>query len=240
MRYVIVLFLLIGSVVTDVFAQQDTLVVNDSLKIKDTIRIAPDANTGATEMAPRKPATDYLIIISTRFGDMKLLLFDDTPLHKANFIKKAQAGVFDGSLFHRVIDHFVIQGGNPYSKIGEEPEQRIKEMCYYKVPDECLPHHKHEFGSIAMARQGNDRNPEKKSSSNQFYIVENRAGLPHIDGKYTVFGKVMSGFEVIEKICSLKTTDKDKPLTNVAMTVSVVKVLRSDVETFYSYNYPEL
>lgn len=180
--------------------------------------------------------TDYLVIISTKFGDIKLILYDDTPLHKQNFINMIRSGVFENCTFHRVIDHFMIQGGNPYTK-PEPPSKEILDMVLYKVPNEQLEKYTHVPGAIAMARQGDEKNPERKSSSNQFYIVENRAGAHHLDGKYTVFGRVMAGMDVVERIAEQKTDSKDKPVADIRMSLSVVEVERKNVELFYNYKY---
>ena len=111
---------------------------------------------------------DYLITISTRHGEIKAILFDDTPEHKNNFIALAEAGRFDSTQFHRVIKDFMVQGGDVFGKEGLPAEQ------WPTVPAEILPNHFHRKGMIAAARQGNNFNPTKASNGSQFYIVQGR------------------------------------------------------------------
>lgn len=176
---------------------------------------------------------DYLVTISTDFGDIKLILFDDTPIHKNNFIKLAEEGAYDGRIFHRIIDNFMIQGGEigEALKINKSAKQFTEGLLQAEIK------HKHKRGSLAAARTPDSVNPEKKSSSIQFYIVENHAGTPHLDGNYTVFGQLMSGFDVVDKIAERVKNAGDKPLEEIVMTVKVEKVLKSDIEKFYSFKY---
>ena len=111
------------------------------------------------------PKKDYLVTIKTSYGDIKLILFDDTPLHKENFLKLAQAGRYDSTVFHRVIKEFMIQGGDVNAKEGSNPSPDNQ------VPAEILPHHIHEKGAVAAAR---NNNPQRKSSECQFYIVHGK------------------------------------------------------------------
>lgn len=122
----------------------------------------------------KKKKFDQLVTISTSFGEMKLVLFDDTPLHKENFLKLVHGGFYDSLLFHRVINEFMIQGGDPDSR-NAEPGQRLgKGGPGYRVPAEILPNHIHKKGALAAARTGNRGNPEKESSGSQFYIVQGK------------------------------------------------------------------
>jgi peptidyl-prolyl cis-trans isomerase B (cyclophilin B) len=178
---------------------------------------------------------DYLITLSTEYGDMKMLLFDDTPKHKKNFVKLAKAGVYDHIIFHRVIDHFMIQTGD--YKTRNQPRNYDVTVIPQAVPAEIRDHHKHVYGAVGAARRGDDVNPEKKSSGTQFYIVENHNGAPHLDGGYTVFGQVMSGFRVIDKIAGQPTGERDRPKQDIRMTVTVEKVKRENVEKFYNFSY---
>jgi len=178
---------------------------------------------------------EYLITINTDFGKIKLILFDDTQLHKENFLKLAEAGVYNHIIFHRVINHFMIQSGDYATR--NQPINYDPRVIQDPIKAEILPHHKHIHGAIGAARKGDDVNPEMKSNSTQFYIIQNRKGAHHLDGKYTVFGQVMSGFEVVDLIASQPTTDRDRPLKNIRISVDVVKVSRSDIEKFYNFAY---
>ncbi|MBN2616200.1 MAG: peptidylprolyl isomerase [Bacteroidales bacterium] len=184
---------------------------------------------------------EKLIVIHTKFGDITAVLFNDTPKHRDNFIKLIQEGWFNGSPFHRVIKGFMIQGGG--NKDGRQDPG-------YTIPAEILPNHFHQKGALAAARMGDQVNPEKRSSGSQFYIVQGErvndayldtvtahtghqftpeqrevyktiGGTPHLDGGYTVFGQVLDGFDVIDKIASVKTGPGDQPLEPVTMTIDI-------------------
>ena len=179
--------------------------------------------------------TDYLITINTDYGKIKLILFDDTPLHKENFIALTKAEVYDHLIFHRVINHFMIQTGDPRTRkqaINYDPR-----VIQAPITAEILPHHLHVHGAIGTARKGDQVNPERKSNSTQFYIIQNRKGAHHLDGKYTVFGQVMSGFEVIDSIATQPTTEKDVPIENIIINIDIDQVSRSDIEKFYNFTY---
>ena len=178
---------------------------------------------------------DYLVTINTDFGKIKLILFEDTPLHKENFINLSKAGVYDHIIFHRVINHFMIQTGD-YTTRNEQINYDPR-VIQSPIQAEILPHHLHVHGAIGTARSGDDVNPERKSNSTQFYIIQNRTGAHHLDNKYTVFGQVMSGYEVIDSIAIQPTSERDRPLSNMRITVDVDQVSRSDIEKFYNFTY---
>ena len=173
---------------------------------------------------------DYLVTISTDYGDMKIMLHDDTPKHKKNFVKLAKAGVYDNLTFHRVIDDFMIQTGDP--KTRNKPGDYDPSVIPETLPAEIRDNHKHVFGAVAAARRGDEKNPERRSSGSQFYIVENSKGAPHLDGKYTVFGQVIDGFQVIKKIADQPTGKDDRPKEAIRMTVKVEKVKRDEMFKF--------
>lgn len=190
--------------------------------------------------------------ISTNYGDMILELYDETPLHKENFIKLVQEGFYDGTLFHRVIPSFMIQGGDPQSKEAKPKQALGNGGPGYTIPAEFNPKFIHKKGALAAARMPDGVNPKKESSGSQFYIVEgqvydqktlemfaNRMGVvfseeqkqiysqvggtPHLDGSYTVFGEVIQGFELISKISNVKRDKNNLPLEKVIMKVSLIK-----------------
>jgi len=267
---------------------------------------------------------DEIVVISTPYGDMTAVLFDETPLHKANFLELAKSGKYDSVLFHRVINQFMIQTGNLAT--GKE-EKGVD----YMLPAEFLSEkYIHEKGALAAARTGDASNPEKKSSGSQFYIVHgekfddeglaaradrrqylklsgifqrmlrserfpeltekynyhvnkfredstydfNRAqrelifnsidvmeerfgpqddpgypdwakevyatigGAPHLDGQYTVFGKVVEGLDVIDKIAATPTNQRDRPIEDIRMEVKVMKMNKSEITDKYGITYP--
>ena len=179
---------------------------------------------------------DYLVTLSTPYGDIKAILFDDTPQHKENFIRLAQMGLFNGVIFHRVIDHFMIQGGDPKTRPqGLTPE--MKKAVSKRIPPEFSDRYQHHRGAIGAARSGDPVNPYKLSNPSQFYIVENHKGAHHLDGEYTIFGQVMSGLPVIDSIAAQPTDKKDRPLKDISMKVNLEVVKRANVEKFYNYRY---
>ena len=188
-------------------------------------------------------------LIETDYGNMKVLLYDDTPKHKENFIKLAKEGFFDDLLFHRVINGFMIQGGDPDSRGASAGQMLGGGGPGYLIDAEIgSPHFK---GSLAAARTGGPSNPEKKSSGSQFYVVQGipqtdaqldnmeryknikytdaqRAlykelgGRPDLDQDYTVFGEVVEGLEIIDEIAKVPTGASDRPQQDVKMKISIL------------------
>jgi cyclophilin family peptidyl-prolyl cis-trans isomerase len=198
------------------------------------------------------PPAACLIEITTPYGVMMAQLYDVTPQHRDNFLKLAEEGFYDGLLFHRVINGFMIQGGDPGSKDAPSGERLGSGGPGYTVPAEFVDTLVHVKGAIAAARMPDSVNPEKASSGSQFYIVqgstvddraldrlesrrnftygaEQRAeylrngGYPPLDGDYTVFGKVISGFDVIDKIANVAKDNRDRPIEDVKMTIKVIR-----------------
>lgn len=186
---------------------------------------------------PRKSGKDELVTITTPEGVIRLVLFDDTPLHKANFLQKARSGFYNGTTFHRVIDNFMIQGGDANSKDADPNNDGQGRPDDPTVPAELGAGHRHDYGAVAAARQGDVFNPQRASSSSQFYLVENHAGTHRLDGQYTVYGQVIQGLDVIDKIAKLPKDERDRPLANVPMTVKVERLRKKKITKLYKYNY---
>ena len=195
------------------------------------------------------PPDQCLVQMETEYGNILIILYDDTPLHQENFTKLADEGFYDDLLFHRVIKGFMIQGGDPDSK-GAKPKQRLgMGGPGYQVPAEFADSLIHVKGALAAAR---NNNPEKKSSGSQFYLVHgseltdaqldqiearrgvrytneqrekylSEGGTPFLDGEYTVFGQVIEGLDVIDKIAAVKTDGSDRPTEDVKMKIKVIK-----------------
>ena len=158
------------------------------------------------------------IEIETKFGKMVAELYNETPLHRDNFIKLVNEKYYDDLLFHRVINNFMIQGGDPNSRNADPNAQLGVGGPGYQIPAEILPQFKHKKGALAAART---QNPKKESSGSQFYIVQN---APHLDGEYTVFGEVISGLEIIDKIASQPTKKPgDRPVEDIKMKIRIIK-----------------
>jgi len=159
------------------------------------------------------------VLIKTRLGNIKIKLFDDTPLHKANFIFLLKIGYFDTTCFYRVVPDFIIQGGNSENMNTLAYRNKYK---HYKLPAEFITKRKHKYGALAAARDW-ENNPHKKSTAFEFYIVQNKKGAHHLDGEHTVFGEVISGFKVIDKIVNLKAGSDEWPHEDVFIEVTVIK-----------------
>ncbi len=209
--------------------------------------------------------SDELVVIKTSFGEMVFVLYDQTPKHKANFLKLAKEGFYNDLLYHRVIKNFMIQGGDPNSKNAQAGQMLGHGDVGYKIDAEFAPQLFHKKGALAAAR---DNNPQKASSGCQFYIVQGRkftdeelnalsqrtqvnypvehrevyksvGGSPHLDQNYTVFGELLTSFEVLDAIAAQTTNGAgiDRPLTDIKMQVSTLKMKRKSIEKKYKYKY---
>lgn len=257
---------------------------------------------GACKNKKFESKPDRVVLIETEFGNMKIKLYDETPKHRDNFVKLAQKGFFDGTLFHRVIDGFMIQGGDPDSKEAQPGQQLGEGGPGYQIDAEFKKELFHKKGVLAAAREGDKVNPERKSAGSQFYLAQGRVyqpeeidamvekindrrrshifnrlregkkkeieelqkigdmiklqeivdalnvevdklwekdklvlteeqkkayttvgGIPHLDGLYTVFGEVIEGMDVIDKIAKAEKDKFDRPRTDIKMKVKVLK-----------------
>ena len=158
------------------------------------------------------------ILIRTDYGNIKIRLFKDTPLHRANFIFLTKIKYFDTTVFYRVAKNFVLQGGN--SDNFQTVKDRYK-YGNYKLPTEFRKNRKHKYGALAAARDWK-KNPEKLSSPFEFYIVQNRKGAHHLNYEHTVFGEVISGFDTMDKIAKIKVGEDEWPEEDVNMKVEIL------------------
>jgi cyclophilin family peptidyl-prolyl cis-trans isomerase len=192
---------------------------------------------GLTCQAQKATEKETVVVIKTSMGTIKAKLYNDTPNHRDNFIKLVNEGWYNGSPFHRVIKEFMIQGG-------QNKDGRLDPG--YRVPAEIKDNHFHKKGALAAARQADQVNPQKASSGSQFYIVQGKVyddrtldmfegrmgkvfsarqrqayktvgGTPHLDGEYTVFGEVIEGLEVVDKIAAVETGRGDVPVKAVTI-----------------------
>ncbi|MBK8502734.1 MAG: peptidylprolyl isomerase [Saprospiraceae bacterium] len=204
------------------------------------------------QMISINPPQGSLVEIQTSFGNMLVKLYDETPEHQANFLKLSGEGYFNDLLFHRVIEGFMIQGGDPTSKGAAAGARLGSGGPGYQIPAEFNPSLIHKKGALSAARTGDAVNPEKKSSGSQFYIVQGQpvdetqlqmferrkgmeysdeqkstyastGGTPFLDMDYTVFGEVIEGLEVIDKIAALRKDAADRPEEDVKMKIVVIK-----------------
>ncbi|MDR1055116.1 MAG: peptidylprolyl isomerase [Prevotellaceae bacterium] len=203
---------------------------------KEDVKTENDTKT----MDEQKSLTNVTILIETTEGNIKAKLYDETPLHRDNFVKLVKDHFYDGVIFHRVISNFMIQGGDPDSK-NPQPDARYGSGGPgYTIPAEFNSTLFHKKGALAAARLGDQANPEKASSGSQFYIVQGQkfpdakqvnpntnytaeqleiyktlGGTPHLDGGYTVFGEVIEGLNIVDKIALVQTAPGDRPIKDV-------------------------
>lgn len=166
----------------------------------------------------QKTNKETKVVIKTIYGDIKLRLYKDTPIHRANFIFLTKINYFNSTVFYRVAENFVIQGGN--SDEYDTMKQRHK-YGNYLIKPEFRAHRKHKYGALAAARHW-ENNPNKLSSPFEFYIVQNRKGAHHLDNEHTVFGEVISGFATMNKIAKVKTDIKEWPMVDIKMKVEII------------------
>jgi cyclophilin family peptidyl-prolyl cis-trans isomerase len=214
--------------------------------------------------AQKKSKKDYLITLKTKFGTTHLVLFDDTPLHKANFIKLVNQKFYDSLMFHRIIDGFMIQGGDPDSKTAK-PNQRLGGGGgnMERIPYEFKPNHVHKKGALAAAHDGN---AEKKSSACQFYIVHGKkftddeitalaqrngmnyttqqraeymilGGYPRLDNGYTVFGEAIDNLDLIDTIAKQPRDAANRPNEDIKMSMTVKKMRKKKITKQFGYKY---
>ncbi|WP_373493064.1 peptidylprolyl isomerase [Aquiflexum sp.] len=159
-------------------------------------------------------------LIETPQGEIYIRLFDETPKHRDSFIQLAEAGYWDSLTFDRVIPNFVAQGGCPDTEEGfNDPE--------YLLEPEIVRGITHVYGAVGAGR---DDNPDKLSARCQFYIVQNKNGLHRLDGDYTVFGQVIKGMDVVDKIVFEKRDDTDVPLTPITLKVKIIQLNKSEID----------
>lgn len=196
--------------------------------------------------------TVQYVLIETSYGNMKVKLYNETPQHRDNFLKLVKEGFYDGLLFHRVINGFMIQGGDPNSRNAKPGVMLGEGTTGYTIPAEFDSTLIHKKGALAAARMGDIVNPKKESSGCQFYIVQGNVytpeqlkmfaqrfgktftpqqtaayttvgGTPHLDGEYTVFGEVVEGLDVIDKIAAAHCNVADRPMEDIKMNIKIIE-----------------
>lgn len=194
--------------------------------------------------------------LTTKFGDMVIVLYNETPLHRDNFLKLVGEKYYDGLLFHRCIKNFMIQGGDPGSRGAAMSQMLGNGGPGYTIPGEFVPSLIHKRGALAAARQGDQVNPKRESSGSQFYIVQGQkwnemqlgqieinagrkmpgfkytdeqkqiyqtiGGTAQLDMDYSVFGEIISGFNVLDSIAA-QSTQRDRPLSDVTMNMQIIQ-----------------
>ena len=166
---------------------------------------------------PVEPIKDPMreVLIETSLGNITIALYNETPLHRDNFIKLVNENFYDGVLFHRIIQNFMIQTGDPDSREAQPGQRLGVGGPGYTILAEIIPTLYHKRGAVAAARQGDNVNPNRESSGSQFYIVDNPNGTPHLNGAYTVFGEVLKGMDVVDMIAAQPKDRADRPLEDI-------------------------
>ena len=167
----------------------------------------------AAKAGPQEPIFD----IVTSMGTIRVKLYKDTPKHRDNFARLAVTHYYDDVLFHRVINGFMIQGGDPYTRDTSRVEEWGEGGPGYTIDAEILPEHTHKKGALAAARRGNMANPMRESSGSQFYLVQDSTNCKHLNGEYTVFGETVGGLNVIDRIARVQTDRLDRPVRPVVI-----------------------
>ena len=173
------------------------------------------ADSTATENMEKKMIEEPEFDLVTSKGTMRIKLYSKTPKHRSNFTKLVEEHYYDSIRFHRVIEGFMIQAGDPYSRDTSKIDLWGQGGPDYTVPAEFVNEYWHKKGAIAAARRGDMANPTKASSGSQFYIVHDENACLHLDGQYTIFGEVIDGLDVIDKIATVETDHYDRPSEDV-------------------------
>ncbi len=198
----------------------------------DSVAAAEQAAKEKTAMdiiatMPEEPVFD----IVTNLGTIRVKLYSKTPKHRQNFAKLALTGYYDSLLFHRVINGFMIQGGDPLTR--DTSAAAVSRYGQggpdYTIPAEFVPEYTHKKGALAAARRGDVANPMKESSGSQFYIVQDAGACAQLDGSYTVFGETVKGLDVVDRIAQVAVDQRDRPLMDVR--IKTIKLVDEGTKT---------
>lgn len=212
---------------------------NTAKAIKNTPKAPVTKQSSSTKKPPPKPFAPQLddknaipffqqyaaenpeskVRLKTRFGNIDIQLYENTPYHRANFIFLVKNNYFDGTMFHRVVPGFIIQGGNSDSNTVMKRRTRIGR---YLLPPDTRKGHRHHRGVISMPSSAID-NPHKLASPYEFFIVQQAPGAYHLDGNYTAFGAVIAGMDVVDKINAVPVDKREMPLHNVIIRAEILK-----------------
>tara|TARA_B100001057_G_scaffold241722_1_gene242055 strand:- start:1667 stop:2374 length:708 start_codon:yes stop_codon:yes gene_type:complete len=187
-------------------------------KITNNLFVLNDKNAIPFFFEYNKNNKENKVRIETKFGNIDLLLFSETPYHRSNFIFLTKKNYFDGTSFHRVVKDFIIQGGNSDSF---EISKRRKKIGRYLLPTDTKKGFRHHRGIVSIPSSNID-NPYKLASPYEFFIVVNENGAYHLDKDYTPFGKVIKGMDVVDLIANIETDNRDWPIDNVKIKVSIL------------------
>ena len=190
-----------------------------------------DAAANETTEMENTQNTELQYDIVTTHGTMRVKLYNKTPKHRDNFKKLVAEKYYDDIRFHRVIEGFMIQAGDPYSRDTSMINMWGQGGPDYTIPAEFINEYWHKKGALAAARKGDMANPKKASSGSQFYIVHDENACLHLDGQYSIFGEVIEGLDVIDKIASVDVDRMDRPYEDVKIITVKPVVVETPVQT---------
>lgn len=190
-----------------------------------------DAAANETTEMENTQNTELQYDIVTTHGTMRVKLYNKTPKHRDNFKKLVAEKYYDDIRFHRVIEGFMIQAGDPYSRDTSMINMWGQGGPDYTIPAEFVNEYWHKKGALAAARRGDMANPKKASSGSQFYIVHDENACLHLDGQYSIFGEVIEGLDVIDKIASVDVDRMDRPYEDVKIITVKPVVVETPVQT---------
>ncbi len=192
--------------------KKDTIVSEEPFKLSNT-------NLREFMLGYGKENPETLVRVATRYGDIEIQLYNETPIHRANFIYLVKQKYFDETFFYRVAKGFVIQGGNSDR---QQMAKRRFEIGEYTIPQEPIKGLTHNRGAVALSKQWVD-NPSNRSTPYEFFIVISKKGAHHLDGEHTIFGEVIKGMNVADKISNVPVDGSEWPKENIFITAEVIK-----------------
>ena len=191
------------------------LVLGTAIALFATASCGRNSNNNNNDMDMTQIPAEPVVKLETSLGTIRIKLYSKTPKHRDNFVKLVREGYYDSLRFHRVINGFMIQCGDPFSKDTSKIDLWGQGGPDYTIPAEFVNEYYHKKGAIAAARKGDMANPKKASSGSQFYLVQDEMGCLHLDGAYTVFGETIEGLDVIDRIAAVPTDRYDRPCEDV-------------------------
>lgn len=208
----------------EVETQKDSIPLKENKQTKTTETTYPQITNEnvvsfLTEYGKKNPETK--VLFSTRYGDIEIELYKDTPLHRANFIYLVKQHYFDETFFHRVVPNFIIQAGN--SDLVSTQKKRAELGKDYLLPAEIIPGRVHQYGSVSGAKEYRE-NPDNRTAPYEFFIfLGPKSSTTHLNGNYTIFGRVIKGMDVVEEISKVKADDGDWPINNIYVKAKVLE-----------------
>lgn len=199
--------------------KKETIIKKDEKKIEKRWDSLNKDNVEAFFSEYGKSNKETKVLIKTKFGNIKLRLYEDVPIHRANFIFLTKIKYFDTTEIYRVAKNFVIQGGN-----SDETYTKKQRRLYgnYRIKPEFKPNRKHKYGAVAAARQWK-KNPDKLSNPFEFYMVHSKRGAHHLNNQHTVFGEVISGFDTMDRISKVDVGVDEWPTEDIRMTIEIIE-----------------